>query len=122
MVDDIEHNQWGDYFNEFNRRNRWRPTRLVVSDERDEEALERAMPLVGISLEADHEGRARIHIMLGDHDAIAPRHRTFTITRVKRVMPRCSMDGQVQTLEIEDEQGEINLLHLEPMSVACSMS
>ena len=122
MIEGIEHNQWAAYFDEFNRQNRWRPTRLGVFDEMGEQDEERGIPLVGVSLEADHEGRARLHIMLGDPDAIAPRHRTFTITAVKRVMPRCGLDGRVERLEIEDEQGGINLLRFEPVKVACSIS
>lgn len=120
MVLGIEHNQWAEYFKEFNRRNRWRLTRLVAFDEAhaSPQTLD-GMPLVGISLEKDHEGLTRLHIMLGDRDAATARRRTYTITGVKRVAQRCSHDGSVETLEIEDMQGGTNLLLLEPIPVAC---
>jgi hypothetical protein len=121
MIEPVEYNQLTSYFNEFNRRNRWRPTRLVVFAERAEQEMERGMPLVGISLEADGEGRARIHIMLGDHEARNLRRQTYTITGVKRVTPRRGHDGLDETLEIEDEQGEMNLLHFEPLPVTSQL-
>lgn len=117
----IECNQWAAYFKEFNRRNRWRLTRLLVLRETaaatDEE--ERGLPLVGISLDADCEGASRIHIMLGDDSLAHPRRQTYTITSVKRVVPKRSPGGRDEALEIEDEQGEKNLLLFEPSPVAC---
>jgi hypothetical protein len=114
MGEPIEYSQWISYFNGFNKRNRWRPTRLEVVSDRSAEEVERGLPLVGISLEEDSVGTPRIHIMLGEHDAADPRHLTCTITRVKRLTPRCDTDGRDQALEIEDEQGERNLLLFEP--------
>jgi hypothetical protein len=119
MRETIERNQWAAYFSEFNRRNRWRPTRLVVSNGTDARELERGLPLVGISLAADHEGSTRVHILLGGHDAMESRYQTFTITGVTRVTPKCGFDGRVETLEFEDEHGKTNLLCFEPMSAAC---
>lgn len=114
----IEHNQWAAYFKEFNRRNRWRPTQLVMLNEAGaQEEEERSMPLVGISLEADLEGSLRLHIMLGDESVTDPRRQTYTITGVKRVIPKCSVGGQDEALEIEDEQGEKNLLRFEPLPI-----
>lgn len=114
MDGQIEYSQWMNYFNGFNKRNRWRPTRLEVVGQNGAEEVERGLPLVGISLEQDSIGAPRIHIMLGDHEAEDPRHLTCTITSVKRVTPRCGTDGQDQALEIEDELGERNLLLFEP--------
>jgi hypothetical protein len=119
----IEHNQWAAYFKEFNLRNRWRLTRLLVLNEagaHDQEE-ERGMPLVGLSLEADREGALRLHIMLGDESVTDPRRQTYTITGVKRVIPKRSLGGRDEALEIEDEQGEKNLLWFEPPSIVCEM-
>ncbi len=116
----IEHGQWDAYFKEFNRRNRWRLTRLVVLNEAGTQDKEkRGMPLVGLSLEADREGMTRIHIMLGDESVTDPRRQTYTITAVKRILPKCSAGGRDEALEIEDEQGEKNLLWFEPSPVVC---
>jgi Family of unknown function (DUF5335) len=117
----IEHNQWAAYFKEFNLRNRWRLTRLVMLNERGEEEQERSLPLVGLSLEADHEGSLRIHIMLGERDVTDPRRQTYTITGVKRVIPKCGVGGRDEVLEIEDEQGEKNLLWFDPSPVVYEM-
>lgn len=121
MRETIEHNQWAAYFSEFNRRNRWRPTKLVVSNGAGARELEHGLPLVGISLAVDHEGSTRVHILLGGHDAMESRYQTFTITGVTRVTPKCGFDGRVETLEFEDEHGKTNLLRFEPMSVVCPM-
>jgi hypothetical protein len=116
----IEHNQWAAYFKEFNLRNRWRLTTLVVLNGADtQKEEERGMPLVGLSLEADHEGAVRLHIMLGDESVTDPRRQTYTITGVKRVIPKCSVGGRDEALEIEDEQGEKNLLWFEPSPIVC---
>ena len=118
----IEHHQWAAYFKEFNRRNRWRSTRLEVRNyggARKEEA--RGRPLVGLSLEADREGSLRLHIMLGEQSVTDPRCQTYTITGVVRVIPKCSPGGRDESLEIEDEQGEKNLLWFEPPHAICEM-
>lgn len=115
MSENIEYHQWAIYFSQFNKRNRWRPTRLEVFGEQGAREAECGLPLVGISLEEDREGARRIHIMLGEHDAMDPRHLTYTITRVKRLTPKCGTDGRDEALEIEDEQGEKNLLCFEPL-------
>jgi hypothetical protein len=121
MIKGIEYNQWAAYFRGFNLRNRWRPTRLEVLSEAGARETERGMPLVGISLESDFEGSPRIHIMLGNHDAIDPRHQTFTITGVRRVTPRGGINGLDEALLIEDEQGEKNLLCFEPLPSVCQI-
>jgi hypothetical protein len=109
----IDYNYWTTYLNGFNKRNRWRPTRLEVLGEMGAQLAERGLPLVGISVEEDKEGSTRLHIMLGQHDAMDPRHMTYTITRVSRVTPSRGTDGRDESLEIEDEQGERNLLLFE---------
>jgi Family of unknown function (DUF5335) len=113
MGEKLDYNNWTSYLNGFNKRNRWRPTRLEVFGEMGAQVAERGLPLVGITMEEDREGSARIHIMLGEHDAIDPRHLTYTITRVSRVTPKRGTDGLDEALEIEDEQGERNLLLFE---------
>lgn len=82
---------------------------------------QRGMPLIGISVEADHEGSRRIHIMLGDHDPVDPRHHTFTVTDVKRLSDKSGADGRVDCMEIEDEHGVVNHLRFGP-SPALPMS
>jgi hypothetical protein len=118
----IEHNQWAAYFKEFNLRNRWRPTRLIVLNDtvaqKDEEG---GLPLVGLSFEADHEGALRLHIMLGDESVTDSRCQTFTIAGVKRVIPKCSVGGRDEALEIEDAEGEKNLLWFEPPPMVCEV-
>ena len=116
MIEGTEYNRWDTYLREFNRRNRWRPSRLTMFDEAGAQATEGASPLVGISLETGSEDYPRLHIMLGDDDARHPRHQTYTITGVRRVVTRRGSDGQDESLEIEDEQGEKNLLRFEPQT------
>jgi hypothetical protein len=110
----IDQNQWASYFEDFNRRNRWRSSKLLAVTEAGESGTKASMPLVGVSLEPDREGAMRIHIMLGGHGAMAPRHQTFTISGVRRVAQECGDDGKVNSLEIEDAQGETSRLRFEP--------
>ena len=121
MIEGIEYTQWASYFKDFNRRNRWRPTRLLILNRSGAEEAECGMPFVGVSIEYEGDGAARIHIMLGDHDATDPRHQTYTITAVRRVKTVCGMDGYDEALEIEDEQGETNLLRFEPLPAVSEM-
>ena len=110
MIEGNDYHRWDAYLRDFNRRNRWRPTRLMMFGEAGMQDTERASPLVGISLEAGTEDYPRLHIMLGDRNANHQPHQTHTITGVKRVTPRRGTDGRDESLEIEDEHGEKNLL------------
>jgi hypothetical protein len=110
MTEGIEYIRWDRCLRDFNQRNRWRPTRLTVSDEAEAGP---GLPLVGVSLEKGCGGSPRIHIMLEDQTAAHPRQQTYTITNVTRVTPNRAADGLDESLEIEDEQGEKNLLRFE---------
>ena len=114
MVERIEYIHWDRCLRDFNQRNRWRPTRLTVSDDGGAQDFGRGLPLVGVSLEKGCGGSPRIHIMLEERDPTHQRQQTFTITNVKRVTPNRGTDGRDESLEIEDDQGEKNLLLFEP--------
>jgi hypothetical protein len=96
------------------KRNRWRPTRLEIFGELGAQEAEKGLPLVGITLNENPEEGRSVVVLLGDHDAMDPRHLTHTINHVRRVMLKQADDGRDEALEIEDEQGEKNLLHFEP--------
>jgi hypothetical protein len=113
MIEGTDYNYWHAYLREFNQRNRWRPARLTMFDETGAPDVMGLSSLVGISLEAGREDYPRLHIMLGDTDASHLRQQTYTITGVKRVVARRGSDGRDESLEIEDEQGEKNLLHFD---------
>ena len=112
MVEGIEYSRWDRCLRDFNQRNRWRPTRLTAFDDAGEQAKGRGLPLVGVSLEKGCGGSPRIHIMLEECDASHPRQQTFTITNVKRLTPSRGTDGRDESLEIEDDHGEKNLLQI----------
>ncbi len=118
----IEQNQLAAYFEEFNRRNRWRATRLLAATKALEFSAKGTMLLVGVSLDADPEGATRIHIMLGVQCARGASNQTFTLSGVRRVSHECGDDGNVNSLEIEDEQGETSQLRFEPMEALISGS
>jgi hypothetical protein len=118
MVEGIEYTRWDRCLRDFNRRNRWRPTHLTVLDDAGAQEAGRGLPLVGVSLEKGCGGSPRIHIMLEERDATHPRQQTFTITNVKRLTPNRGRDGRDESLEIEDDQGEKNLLRFEPRNSA----
>ena len=113
MTEGTEYIRWDRCLRDFNRRNRWRPTRLTAFDNAGTQETEPGLPLVGVSLEKGCGGSPRIHIMLDEQDATNPRQQTFTITNVKRVTPNRGSDGRDESLEIEDDHGEKNLLRFE---------
>jgi hypothetical protein len=116
MVEGIEYILWDRCLGDFNRRNRWRPTRLTVCDEAGTRDSGGGLPLVGISLEKGCGGSPRIHIMLEEQTAAHPRQQTYTITNVRRVTPNLGGDGRDESLLIEDDRGEKNLLRFEPQN------
>jgi hypothetical protein len=93
--------------------NRWRPTRLKIFGELGAQEAKKGLPLVGITLNENPEMGRSVVALLGDHDAIDPRHLTHTINHVKRVMLKQADDGRGEALEIEDKQREKNLLHFD---------
>lgn len=123
MREEIDSAQWSACFDEFNRFDRWRPTRLEMFGPLGaRQEVERGMPFVGLELEAEAADGPRILVYLGGYDAMDPRHLTYAIPSVKRVMLGQSADGRHEALEIEDRRGEKNLLSFEPLplvSVIC---
>lgn len=117
MRDDIKQEQWDEYIKEFNRRNRMRSTRLEVMGEagafESDFWLEGGLPLTGISLEPEGEGAPRVEIMLGGEANHVARHLTHTVSGVQRVGREIGEDGREVTLELEDKEGAITLLHFE---------
>jgi hypothetical protein len=113
MKEDIDRSVWINYFNEFTRRNQSRPTRLEVFGELGAQQEERGLPFAGIALETNRNALPSIEIMLGEYDAIEPRHLTHTIANVREITPKRGLDGRDEALEIINAQGETSLLHFE---------
>lgn len=122
MIEGIDYNHWETYFKEFNSRNRWRPTRLVVFNRSSPpQETESGMPLVGVQIEPQVGDCPRIHIMLGEHEASDPRHQSYTIACVKQVKTICCVNGQDEALEIEDNQGIKTQLQFQPLPIVSEM-
>ncbi len=117
MRDDIQREQWDEYIKEFSERNSMRPTRLEVMGQpgafESDFWLEGGLPLAGISLEPEGEGAPQIEIMLGGEANHAARHMTHTVSGVQRVVRETGEDGREATLELEDKEGAITILHFE---------
>jgi hypothetical protein len=64
MKENIDPSVWINYFNEFTRRNQWRPTHLQLFGECGRQEEEHGLPFAGIALEAD-SARPTVEIMLG---------------------------------------------------------
>ena len=110
MKDNIEREGWARYLNQFNERNKARPTWLQVFGEAGAQSEEQGLLLVGISLEEKGTDAPRVQIMLGGHDAVEARHLTHMISNVERVTPQIGTDGRDDAIEFVNKQGEASLL------------
>lgn len=122
MLEEIRRDEWLPYFDEFNERNRLRPTRLEIigvdgaaPDSRlsceTDFWMENGLPLVGISLEPTGEGSPRIEVMLGGETVNPSAHMTHTVSGAQRVIRTLDESGRECELELEDEDGAVTILH-----------
>jgi hypothetical protein len=110
----IEREEWASYFDGFNRRHRWRPTRLEAIAESDAQEIERGLPFVGIKLDTSVEP-PNVNLLLGNRDATDPRHLTYVIRQAQRVASTRGVDARDEVLEVEGGGGEISALRFEPL-------
>ena len=111
-MEKLDRNEWTNYFNDFNKRNQWRPTQLEVFGENGAQIAECGLSFAGISLERGN-GSPAIEIMLGGPDATASGRLTHVINNVQQIIPKRGQDGRDEALEIVGEHGEIRLLKFE---------
>ena len=116
MRKSIEPLSWQADLAAFGRRNNMRPTRLeVLGPAREFESdfwLEDGLLLAGIDLETDGERGAYVEIMLQTPSASSDNHMTHTVAGVKRLELETT-DGRDSTLEIEDRDGRVTIMHFE---------
>jgi hypothetical protein len=112
----LDRSVWINYFNEFSRRNRSRPTQLEVFGENGAQKAERGLSFAGISL-ARGNGSPAVELMLGGIDRLEARHLTHVIPDVKQVTPKLGLDGRDEALEIVGANGETSLLRFEPLAM-----
>ena len=108
--ENIEREAWSRYLNEFNQRNKSRPTWLQVFGEAGAQSEEQGLPLMGICLEEKGADAPRVQIMLGGHDATESRHLTHMVTGVESLRPQVGVDGRDEAIEFVDKDGEASLL------------
>jgi hypothetical protein len=110
----MERNEWAAYFDGFNRRHRWRLTRLEAIAESDAQETERGLPFAGIKLDTSVEP-PNVNLLLGNRDATEPRHLMYVIRHTQRVASTRGVDKRDEVLEVRDGGGEISALHFEPL-------
>jgi hypothetical protein len=108
--DNIEREAWTLYLNEFNKRNKSRPTWLQVFGEAGAQSEEQGLPLLGISLEEKGADAPRVQIMLGGQNAIESRHLTHMVSGVESLKSQVGADGRDEAIEFVDRHGEASLL------------
>ncbi len=116
MRKNIEPLSWQSDLAAFDKRNNMRPTRLeVVGPAREAESdfwLENVLLLAGIDLDTDRERGACIDIMLQAPSASSQNHMRHTVAGVKRLELEMT-DGGDKSLEIEDGEGRVTIMHFE---------
>jgi Family of unknown function (DUF5335) len=116
MNDAIDRSVWINYFDEFNRRNQSRPTKLEVFGENGAQIEERGLPLAGISFNRSNR-EPTLEIIFGGRDVLRP-HLTHVIENVQYITPKRGPDGRDEALEIVGA-GETSLLRFEqPLMIA----
>ncbi|MBA3438796.1 MAG: DUF5335 family protein [Pyrinomonadaceae bacterium] len=108
-----EHQEWADYLNDFNRRNKDRLTRVELFDKAGVQEEANHVPLSSITLETQGENAPRVEIMLIDSSGSDVRHFTHTITRVRRITPHLGKNNREDALEIEDAAGALTLMRFQ---------
>ena len=116
MRKNIEPLSWQADLAAFGKRNNMRPTRLeVLSQGREVESdfwLEDGLRLAGIDLDTDGESGTCVEIMLQAPSASSKGHMTHTVAGVKRLELEMT-DGRDKSLEIEDGEGRVTIMHFE---------
>ena len=116
MRKNIEPLSWQTDLAAFGNRNNMRPTRLeVLGPAREVESdfwLEDGLLLAGIDLDTDRERGTCIDIMLQAPSASSQNHMTHTVAGVKRLELEMT-DGRDKSLEIEDGEGTVTIMHFE---------
>lgn len=112
MSNEIKHDQWATFFDEFSKRNRSRPTRIEVLSELGAQEAERHLPLNGISVDENGSSAPRIEILLGGASPTV-QHLTHAIPRATSVFLKAGIDGSDEALEVEDANGAKTLLCFE---------
>ena len=116
MRKNIELLSWESDFAAFGKRNKLRPTRLeVLGPARDVESdfwLEDGLLLAGIDLDTNGKSGTCIQIMLQTPSASNTNHMTHTVAGVKRLELETT-DGRDKSLEIEDGEGSVTIMHFE---------
>jgi len=112
MREDLDRSVWINYFNEYTRRNRFRPTQLEIFGENGAQQEEQGLPFAGISLE-QKDGAPCVEIMFGVDGAMHSRHLTHLVPNVRQITPKRGLDGRDEALEIVGAHGETSLLRFE---------
>ena len=116
MRKNIEPLSWQSDLAAFGKRNNMRPTRLeVLGPAREVESdfwLEDGLFLAGIDLDTDGERGTCIEIMLQTPSAASQNHMTHSVAGVKR-LELDTTNGRDESLEIEDGEGRVTIMHFE---------
>jgi len=122
MKENIERNEWTDYFQRFSARNMSRLTRLEVFGEFGAQEEEHGMLFKGIAINGRYSERPSIEIMLGGPETSRTGHLTHVIPEVQQITPKRDEYGRDEALEIISGNGDRNLLRFEPKATLASVA
>ena len=116
MRKNIEPLSWQSDLAAFGKRNNLRPTRLEVlgpvGEVESDFWLEDGLLLSGIGMNTDGERGTCVEIMLQTPSASSQDHMTHTVAGVKRLELEIT-DDRDKSLEIEDGEGRVTIMHFE---------
>lgn len=111
-----QHN-WSTFLQFFSEQNQGRATRLGVFDNQSGAAvdywIEDGLPLAGIAVDARNAEKPIVEMMLSDATRTDSQHLTHTITGAKTVKIILTLNGEADSLEIDDAAGKVTVLRFE---------
>ena len=110
----IKIDEWNDFFKEFNKKNKSRPSKLEIFDEHGTQTEVKGLPLLGIDVEVKGSDLPIINFILGDLNETG-RHLSHNIPQVNKVNVKVGDDGVDQVLEIESNNNVKTLLTFETL-------
>ena len=113
---EIDRGRWNEFLSDFSKRNENRPTRLeVIGLETGTQELEKFLPLIGITFEAEGSAAGSVEIILGGRSAEDARHMEHVVRNTKRIVPIIGNQGVEDGVGAEAEDGTLTLLTFEEL-------
>ena len=115
MTDYLDPAEWGELLAGFSSRNRFRRARFVTFGRGEVVEEEQEAHLENITVDLTGADAPRVIVTRLDNSTAKPAEMVTTIPHVRRIRPQLDVEASESGLEIEDLDGVLSVLRLEPM-------